>query len=517
MSRVAKNIIYNLVGQGLLLVLGFVTVKYVFTRLGADALGIIYFTMTLTAVLSGVLEMGICSTVVREVSAYFQKDPIYIRNLIRASSLFYWSAYIFLAISIYLVAPFMVKKWILLKTIDAITAIQVLEVLGIAAVVGLPRSLYASLFRGLQRMEFNNLIDVGTTGVYQLGTILILLLGGSLLHIATWFAVSFGLSTLAYLILSAHFFSWKAIIPGYTPEVFKRNIRYSWNMMSISILVAIQFQADKLILSKLLPLGTFGYYSYAYGVIAKPSIFTAAISQALFPSFSTLASAGDEKALRSRYNKFQELVCLTTVPLFAAVPFAALPVFTYIFNADVAKALLLPVTFLAIGFYMNGTLTVPYIFSLAVGKPEITVRFNFLALFIVLPVMALLIYFFGLTGAGFSLVFYHLVSYGYAMPRVCFQCLEIPVSKWYAQIGKIFGLAFSIYGFTWGILIGIGVHTVLSNMLAYVGATAIFLFSAYFISDVELRAQVNRLSHELRLLLGFRNLRKVITCHYFLL
>jgi O-antigen/teichoic acid export membrane protein len=252
-------------------------------------------------------------------------------------------------------------------------------------------------------------------------------------------------------------------------------------------------------------------------VIAKPSIFTAAISQALFPSFSTLASAGDEKALRSRYNKFQELVCLTTVPLFAAVPFAALPVFTYIFNADVAKALLLPVTFLAIGFYMNGTLTVPYIFSLAVGKPEITVRFNFLALFIVLPVMALLIYFFGLTGAGFSLVFYHLVSYGYAMPRVCFQCLEIPVSKWYAQIGKIFGLAFSIYGFTWGILIGIGVHTVLSNMLAYVGATAIFLFSAYFISDVELRAQVNRLSHELRLLLGFRNLRKVITCHYFLL
>jgi O-antigen/teichoic acid export membrane protein len=288
-------------------------------------------------------------------------------------------------------------------------------------------------------------------------------------------------------------------------------------MMSISILVAIQFQADKLILSKLLPLGTFGYYSYAYGVITKPSFFTGAISQALFPSFSTLASAGDAKALRSRYNKFQELVCLTTVPLFAAVPFAALPVFAYIFNAEVAKTLLLPVTFLAIGFYMNGTLAVPYIFSLAVGKPEITVRFSFLALFIVLPITALLIYFFGLVGAGFSWVVYHLVSYGYAIPRICFQCLEISASKWYAQIGKIFGLAFSIYGLTWGILIGIGLHTVLSMMLAYVGATALFLFSAYFISHEELRALVNRLPHEMRLWLGFRNLRKVITCHYFLL
>jgi O-antigen/teichoic acid export membrane protein len=517
MSRLAKNIMYNLVGQGLLLVLGFVTVKYVFMRLGADALGIIYFTITLTAILSAVLEMGICSTVVREVSAYFQKDLGYIRNLIRTTSLFYWSAYIFLAMLIYLAAPFIVKKWILLKTIDAITAIQVLQILGIGAVVGLPRSLYASLLRGLQRMEYNNLIDVGTTSLYQLGTILILFMGGSLIQIASWFVLSFGLSTLVYLILVAHFFSWKAIIPGYTSEVFERNSRYSWNMMSISILTMIHIQADKLILSKFLPLGTFGYYTYAYGVIAKPSFITGAISQAVFPSFSMSASAGDTNALRSRYNKFQDLVCLTTVPLFAAVPFAALPLFTYIFNAEVAKTLLLPVTFLAIGFYMNGTLTVPYIFSLAVGKPEITVRFNVLALFIVLPVTALLIYFFGLAGAGFSWVVYHLLSYGYAIPRVCSECLEIPASRWYAQIFKILGLAFSIYGLTWGILLGIGVHTVLSMTVAYVAATAIFLFSVYFISPVELRAQVNRLPQELRLLLGFRNLRKVVTCHCFLL
>jgi O-antigen/teichoic acid export membrane protein len=288
-------------------------------------------------------------------------------------------------------------------------------------------------------------------------------------------------------------------------------------MMSISIWVAIHSQADKLILSKLLPLGTFGYYSYAYGVISKASFFTGAISQALFPSFSTLASAGDTDALRSRYNKLQDLVCLTTLPLFAAVPFAALPIFTYIFNTEVAKTLLLPVTFLAIGFYMNGTVTVPYIFSLAMGKPEITVRFIFLALFIVLPVTALLIYFFGLAGAGFSLVFYYLVSYSYAIPRICSECLEIPASKWYAQIGKIFGLAFSIYGLTWSILIGIGVRTILSMTLAYMGATATFLFSAYFISSIELRAQLDRLPHELRLLLGFRNLRKVRTCHCFLL
>ena len=48
MSRLSKNIVYNALGQVLLLVLSFVAVKYVFRRLGADALGIIYFTITTT-------------------------------------------------------------------------------------------------------------------------------------------------------------------------------------------------------------------------------------------------------------------------------------------------------------------------------------------------------------------------------------------------------------------------------------------------------------------------------------
>ncbi len=70
MSRLAKNIIYNLCGQALLLLLGFVAVKYVFRQLGEDAFGVIYFTLTVNAVLCAMLEMGICSTTVREVSAH---------------------------------------------------------------------------------------------------------------------------------------------------------------------------------------------------------------------------------------------------------------------------------------------------------------------------------------------------------------------------------------------------------------------------------------------------------------
>ena len=43
MSKVSRNIVYNGLGQRLSALLGFVAVRFVFRRLGGDALGLIYF------------------------------------------------------------------------------------------------------------------------------------------------------------------------------------------------------------------------------------------------------------------------------------------------------------------------------------------------------------------------------------------------------------------------------------------------------------------------------------------
>lgn len=487
MSRLSKNILYNLIGQGLLLVLSFVAVKYVFTRLGEDALGIIYFTLTMNTVLCAVLEMGISSTTVREVSSHFHNEPAYIRDLIRTASLFYWSAYVLLAVVIYFSAPILVAKWINLTTLDAAVATRMLQILGVSAILALPRSLYASLFRGLQRMEFNNFIDVGTLGLQQFGMLIILIFEGSLFQVVYWLMICFILSILAYLLISSYFFSWQALIPGYSKLVIRRNLRFSSNMMSISILAMIHTQADKLIVSKLLPIGIFGYYGFASGVVSKTTLVTSSITQAAFPSFSTLFIADDRVGMMVQYRKLHDLLCFATVPLFAAIPFAALPLFGYLFNGQVAQMLLLPITFISIGYYMNGTLHVPYFFSLAVGKPEISVKSNFYALFIVLPIAGLLIYFFGLTGAGFSWVFYHLFAYSYAVPRICAECLEISVSEWYLHVLKIFILIILTYGMAWITLGIIDNHSIPALVTAYIGASIAFLSGGYFMVGKGLR------------------------------
>ena len=498
MSRLSKNIIYNLFGQGLLLVLGFVAVKYIYGKLGEDALGIIYFTTMLNVVLTSVLNKGVHATTIREVSAHFNDEPEYIRNFIQTGTLFCWGVYILFAVGIYFGAPILVEKWINLKTMDSVTATSILRILGIASLIVFPRSFYDSLLSGLQRMEFNNFIDVVTIGLQQFGTILILASGGSLFYVVYWFVVCYGISILSYFIISGHFFSFAALVPSYSFSVVKRNLRFASKMVSISVLALVHKQFDKVIISKLLPIGVLGYYGGAYGAVAKAGLITGAISQAVFPSLSALFKAGNRVSLMSQYRKLQDLICFVTIPIFALIPFAALPLFTYMFNEEIAKTLFLPITFLSLGFYMNGTLNLPYNFSLAVGKPDIAVRSNIYALFIVLPLTVFLIYFWGLTGAALSWVFYNLFVYIYAVPRICVECMEVRARMWYSHVVKGYILAGLTYGLVWITLKFLGVPSILSLSIGYTVASIIFLIGAYIMIDDDLKETLLRYIQNIR-------------------
>ena len=492
MSRLSRNILYNFLGQALAIGLGFVAARFVFKHLGEDALGIIYFSLTLTSVLFAILEMGICSTAVREVAAHVGDDPGYIRELARTAGLFYWSAYALLALGVYFGAPVLAARWIHLKAMDALTATRMLQILGIGGLAVLPRSLYGSLLRGLERMEFSNAIDVSVAALQQFGIIMLLALGRTTFSVAYWITACSLLGTLAYAVMSARFLSARALLPGYAPAVVKRNADYSGKMMSISILSLIHMQSDKMILSALLSIGTLGYYSFIYNLSARVSILSEAVAQAVFPSFSAFFSRGDRERLMGQYWKLHDLVCLGPVPLFAAIVFSATPLLTFVFTGAVARMLFVPLTFLCLGFYLHGTLVVPYFFSLAAGKPEISVKMNIWALFVTVPATVALIYFFGVVGASVSWVFYHVFVYSYGVPRICAECLRIPALEWYKHLGKIAALTGLTYGLTWTLLGLPATGSVLTLTLGYASATLAFLLGASWLMRGELRTTVVR-------------------------
>jgi len=104
-----------------------------------------------------------------------------------------------------------------------------------------------------------------------------------------------------------------------------------------------------------------------------------------------------------------------------------------------------------------------------------------------------LIYFFGLAGAVFSWVFYHLFAYSYAVPRICSECLQIPVQQWYLHVLKIFALIGLTYGVAWLLVAFFSAYTIQALALAYITASLVFMIGAYRMMHEELRQTLVRL------------------------
>jgi O-antigen/teichoic acid export membrane protein len=221
--------------------------------------------------------------------------------------------------------------------------------------------------------------------------------------------------------------------------------------------------------------------------VNRATIVSGAAAQAALPSFSNLHRSGDRARLLTQYRKLQDMLCYGTVPLFAGVIFAALPIYGYLFNSPAARLLLLPTAWLCLGYYMSGTVSVPYMFSLAVGRPDITMKTTLLALIFVLPVTVGLIYFFGLPGAGFSWVFYHAFVYAYMVRRICAECLLIPPRDWYFHVGKVMACAAATYGLAWIAIVIPSGYALLALVIGYLLGTLAFAAASVFLIGPDLK------------------------------
>jgi O-antigen/teichoic acid export membrane protein len=466
MSRLSKNILYNLLGQGAVLLIGFVGIKLIFQNLGAEAFGIIQFAALLRSIGFTVLSLGIASTTTREVSAHLKQEPNYVQALIRTASLFYWGTAGVMGALVFFGAPFLVTQWIRLNSMDIRTATQILQILGISTLTVFPVALYSSLLRGVQRMEFDNLLDVGATALQQFGTVVLLGFGQNVFVVVYWMAAVWILEMIGYQLICLKFFPLRALVPAYAPAVVRRNFSYAANTAGTSVLGLIQNTFDKIMTSKFLPLADFGIYTFSFSLVSKIKLGTLPVSQAAFPSFAHLFAKGDRAALMRQYYKLQDLMCLGALPFLAAIVYAIHPLFTYLFDLHTAQAQFLPILLLSLGTYLNGTLQIPDVFARAAGRPDIGRRFNMYAVLIILPFQAVLIYFFGLIGAGAGWLFYNLFAYAYAMPKTARECMEIPVGVFYKHVARIFALGCLVYG---GILIFLAALNALTPIYLILG------------------------------------------------
>jgi O-antigen/teichoic acid export membrane protein len=178
--------------------------------------------------------------------------------------------------------------------------------------------------------------------------------------------------------------------------------RFAAGMTGITIVTLVLMQTDKVILSRMLTLKNFGYYTLAV-TIATMLIGTVAASfaHAVYPRLSQLVSTGDENALRDFYHRTCQTLAVLVFPITMIIAFFSRDILQlWLRNEDTVNHTYTLLTLIAIGSGLNGLMWLPYYLQLAHGWTKLTFYINLSAIIFLVPLMIVGIYFYGAVGGA---------------------------------------------------------------------------------------------------------------------
>ncbi len=487
LSKVTKNIIYNVLGQIATVLLGFVATRQIYSLLPADVLGLYYFSFALNLVLTQSLLGGIGALIIREVANGRVSDPAYVKRISQTTTLLFWAFYIVIVVVVFAITPWLVNNWIQLTEIDPATAILTLRILLFGILSAVLTTLYRCLLRGVEDMAFTNLTLVIATVVRQVGIVVFLHVGAGILLTAAWISISFWMIPVALFVRSKYFFTWAELVqPSWHIDVVRRNLNDAAKLGASTVLDMVQYQADKIIISALMPISMLGMYSFVYSFVTRAGSFRAAVGSAALPAMSRIHAANRNAGVLRLYDKLETLMAYGTLPLFALLAFAMYPITSFVFSPSDAQHLLLPGILLVIGVYLLGVSSPARELSVATGYPGLITSTSLLSVVISVPAAVVLIRAMGLEGAGYASLIMGIVFALYFVPQVYTKCMGRPVRTWFAFLGRILLLITLTYGAAGLLIVQEGLFSIGALAVGYTIASIGFMVGSYFLVEREI-------------------------------
>lgn len=401
-TRVKKNIIANYLGTGWNMVLSLLFVPFYIRILGIEAYGLIGFFASLQAFLA-ILDLGIGQTLTREIARLSGTDnsSSAMRSTVKTFGVLYWAIAVAIGGIFAALAPFFAAEWLNTSQIQEKTLVISSLLVALSITLRWPGAIYATPLSALQRQTELNLIRSGGVTIRGVGAVLILkYVSPSITAFFAWQAVANLVTTLCFA-LAANAVLPKAKTPFFDFNIVKRLWRYAAGFSAISILSLILTQTDKIILTRMLPLQEFGYYTVA-GTLAGIILHSVApIVNAVYPRITQLVGASNECGLRSVYHSAAQLVSLLVLPLGITLATNSRDVLLlWTRDPEIVRNAWLILSVLVLGHTMNSFMHIPYFTQLAHGWTSLTIKVNLCAICLIVPLIILFAGRWGSAGAA---------------------------------------------------------------------------------------------------------------------
>lgn len=472
--------IANYSGGAWLALMSLVFVPFYIKFMGIGSYGLLGIFASLQSIFS-LLDMGLSTTLNREMAILSaQQDKAKdMRDIVRTLEIIYWGIGVLVALAIIALAWPISHYWVRSDKLPLSTVYQALTIMGVIIAVQWPISFYSGGLRGLQKHVILNCINVGIVTLQGVGAILILWrISPTIQAFFTWQIIVslFGTFITAALL-------WanlpKAVNhPRFQKKVLLRVWRFAGGMTAIFITTMLLTQIDKIVLSKMLTLEMFGYYTLAAAVAKVIYNFQGPIYASLFPRLCQLISLPDHTELIALYHKACQLLSVMVLPAAMVIAlFSSEIMFLWTGNRSIVSNTQYLISVLVIANACNALMCLPGGLTYADGWTDLALYTNIIAIFILTPMTMLLIKYYGTIGAAVSWL---VLNSGYVLiviHIVHMRLLKSEKKRWYfidvglpllgalsaAFLWRIFAPDNMSRGFILFYLVGVSITTLISS------------------------------------------------------
>lgn len=368
-----KNIIANYASQFYVTGVGILILPLYIQHMGAEAYGLIGFFTMLQAWFS-LLDIGLTPTIGRETARYHggSMTALAYRRLFRALSLIFLGIAMIGGGALWILADEIAAEWLNVEFLDINEVVVALKVMAISVALRWMCGLYRGIVTGSERMvwlsAFNTLIATlrfvvvfasmwlfGFTPLvffmHQLAVALLELLG-------LWWMGSRLLPSRSRLN--------EAI--GWSFQPIKAVLKFALTIAFTSSIWVLVTQTDKLILSGILPLSEYGFFTLAVLAASGIMIISGPISSAIMPRMARLHAENKHGEMIQIYRNATQLVSIIAGSAAITIAFCAEPLlYAWTGNNELSQQAAPILRLYAIGNAFLAVGAFPYYLQYALG------------------------------------------------------------------------------------------------------------------------------------------------------
>ena len=433
-----KNILANCFAQAYVTVIAVAMIPQYILYMGTEAYGLVGFFAFLQAWFN-LLDMGLTPTIARETARFKggATSPLQYRRLVRALEGVFVAVAIAGATLLLMSSDFLATRWLNAELLPASEVALSLNIIAVVIALRWLCGLYRGVVSGAERLVWLSSYNSVIASLRFVGVLPALILLDP--SPTTFFLYQLIIAVFELTILASKAYQ---LLPPVEPIA---KVRWAWAplkpVLKFSLTVAftssvwvLVTQTDKLVLSKILSLSDYGYFTLAVLVANGIMVISGPISSAIMPRMTRLEAEGDLSGLISLYRRATQWVTICAGSVAVTLAVCAEPLLRAWTGDSILAAKASPVlTLYALG---NGILVVgafPYYLQYAKGDLRLHLIGNALFVILIIPAIIWAAEQYGAVGAGYVWLGMNALSFAAWLPWVHRKLAPNLNSTWYGR------------------------------------------------------------------------------------